>query len=70
MLYGGGAELENADRPRPRTWRLYADRGYDFDTYRRSLRKRGIKPLIARRGVAHGSGRGRSRRHGARPATA
>ncbi|MFI6493707.1 hypothetical protein [Streptomyces sp. NPDC050564] len=24
---------------------LYADRGYDFDKYRRLLRRRGIKPL-------------------------
>jgi transposase len=43
-------------RPRRKPRRLYADRGYDFDKYRRLLWKRGIKPLIARRGVAHGSG--------------
>lgn len=42
--------------------RLYADRGYDYDKYSRLLRKRGIKPLIARRGVAHGSGLGTARR--------
>lgn len=48
-------------RPRRRPRRLYADRGYDFDKYRRLLRKRGIKPLIARRGVAHGSGLGKVR---------
>lgn len=41
--------------------RLHADRGYDFDKYRRLLWKRGIKPLIARRGVAHGSGLGKVR---------
>lgn len=46
-------------RPRRRPRRLYADRGYDFDKYRRLLWKRGIKSLIARRGVAHGSGLGR-----------
>lgn len=40
---------------------LYADRGYDFDKYRRLLWKRGIKPMIARRGVAHGSGLGKVR---------
>ena len=34
---------------------------YDFDKYRRLLWKRGIKPLIARRGVAHGSGLGKVR---------
>lgn len=47
--------------PRCRPRRLYADRGYDFDKYRRLLWKRGIKPLIARRGVAHGSGLGKVR---------
>ncbi|MER5838789.1 IS5 family transposase [Streptomyces prasinus] len=48
-------------RGRPRRWprRLYADRGYDFDKYRRQLWKRGIKPMIARRGIAHGSGLGK-----------
>lgn len=48
-------------RPRRKPRRLYADRGYDFDKYRRMLWKRGIKPLIARRGVAHGSGLGKVR---------
>jgi transposase len=48
-------------RPRRKPRRLYADRGYDFDKYRRLLWKRGIKPLIARRGVAHGSGLGKVR---------
>ncbi|WP_328724189.1 IS5 family transposase [Streptomyces sp. NBC_00259] len=48
-------------RPRHKPRRLYADRGYDFDKYRRLLRQRGIKPLIARRGVAHGSGLGKVR---------
>ncbi|MFB7999387.1 IS5 family transposase [Streptomyces sp. NPDC056002] len=48
-------------RPRNRPKRIFADRGYDFDKYRRLLWKRGIKPLIARRGVAHGSGLGKTR---------
>ncbi|AWN31816.1 IS5 family transposase [Streptomyces sp. NEAU-S7GS2] len=48
-------------RPRHRPKRLFADRGYDFDKYRRLLWKRGIKPLIARRGAVHGSGLGRTR---------
>ena len=48
-------------RPRNRPKRLYADRGYDFDTYRRLLWARGIKPVVARRGVAHGSGLGCTR---------
>lgn len=48
-------------RPRRKPRRLYADRGHDFDKYRRLLWKRGIKPLIARRGVPHGSGVGKVR---------
>ncbi|WP_162869973.1 IS5 family transposase [Kitasatospora cineracea] len=48
-------------RPRRRPRRLFADRGYDYDKYRRILRRRGITPKIARRGVAHGSGLGKTR---------
>ena len=48
-------------RPRRRPGELFADRGYDFDCYRRQLRARGITPRIARRGVAHGSGLGKKR---------
>jgi transposase len=48
-------------RPRQKPDRLLADRGYDFDKYRRLLRARGITPVIARRGVAHGSGLGKQR---------
>ncbi|GAA3027597.1 hypothetical protein GCM10010519_64220 [Streptomyces lactacystinicus] len=44
-------------RPRHRPRQLFADRGHDFDKYRRLLWKRGIKPVIAHRGVPHGSGR-------------
>ncbi|AIA07813.1 putative transposase [Streptomyces noursei] len=47
-------------RPRRKPRRLYADRGYDFDEYRRLLWKRGIKPLIARRDVARSSGLGKA----------
>jgi transposase len=46
-------------RRRPRV--LVADRGYDHDAYRRQLRRRGIRPQIARRQTAHGSGLGRVR---------
>jgi transposase len=48
-------------RPRQKPDRLLADRGYDFDKYRRLLWTRGIKPVIARRGVEHGSGLGKQR---------
>jgi transposase len=40
---------------------LLADRVHDHDTYRRLLRARCIKPVIARRGREHGSGLGRQR---------
>ena len=48
-------------RPRRRPGKVYADRGYDHDTYRRLLGERGITPVIARRGTGHGSGLGRWR---------
>ena len=49
-------------RPRKRPAVILADRGYDHDKYRRLVRRRGICPVIARRGVAHGSGLGSQRR--------
>ncbi|NNN34413.1 IS5 family transposase [Streptomyces sp. S3(2020)] len=45
-------------RPRQRPVALYADRGYDHDKYRKQVRALGITPVIARRGVEHGSGLG------------
>lgn len=45
-------------RPRRRPDELIADRGYDYDKYRRLLRARGVRPTIARRGSQHGSGLG------------
>jgi len=47
--------------PHRRPDRLFADRGYDHDLYRREVRKRGITPQIGRRGTEHGSGLGRQR---------
>lgn len=43
-------------RLRQRPDRIYADRGYDHDKYRRQAREKGITPVIARRGTEHGSG--------------
>ncbi|MGW7441011.1 IS5 family transposase [Streptomyces sp. NPDC054849] len=43
-------------RPRNRPDSLLGDRGYDHDKYRRLVWALGIKPVIARRGVPHGSG--------------
>ncbi|MFF4911316.1 IS5 family transposase [Streptomyces sp. NPDC001260] len=45
-------------RPRRRPDRIYADRGYDHDKYRKQIRAVGITPVIARRGTEHGSGLG------------
>ncbi|MGC9670086.1 IS5 family transposase [Planosporangium sp. 12N6] len=45
-------------RPRRRPDRLYADRGYDHDCYRRQVRGKGVRPVIGRRGAPHGSGLG------------
>lgn len=47
--------------PRRRPSELYADRAYDYSSYRRKLRQRRTRPVIARRGQAHGSGLGRVR---------
>ncbi|WP_406116344.1 IS5 family transposase [Streptomyces sp. NBC_01014] len=51
--------LRGRSRHRPR--QLFADRGYDYDKYRRLVRARGITPKIARRGAPHGSGLGKTR---------
>jgi transposase len=48
-------------RPRQRPELVLADCGYDHDKYRRELWKRGVKPMIARRGTEHGSTLGRKR---------
>jgi transposase len=48
-------------RRREQARRGIADRGYDYDQYRRELWRRGVKPIIARRATEHGSGRGRLR---------
>lgn len=48
-------------RPRKHPEVLLADRGYDYYKYRREVRARGIKPVIARRNTPNGSGLGRHR---------
>ncbi len=45
-------------RPHRRPDTLFADRGYDHDKYRRPLRQRGIRPVIAERDRPHGTGLG------------
>lgn len=48
-------------RPRKRPTKQHADKGYDFPTCRRTLRRRGISPRIARRGVESNRRLGRHR---------
>jgi transposase len=45
-------------RPRRRPNRSQGDRAYDSDPHRKELRRRGIEPVLARRGTPHGSGLG------------
>ncbi len=61
LIAGVGPVAGKPGRPRRRAARVLADRGYDHDTYRRELRKRGVKPVIARRNTEHGSGLGKVR---------
>jgi len=48
-------------RPRRRPDEVYADRGFDSKANREALRRRGVRPRIARRGEEHGSGLGKVR---------
>jgi transposase len=48
-------------RPRRRPDRVQGDRAYDSQPHRRQLRRRGILPVLARRGTPHGSGLGKHR---------
>jgi len=48
-------------RPRKHPDMIYADRGYDSEAIRQSLRSQGITPVIARRGIDHGSSLGKIR---------
>jgi transposase len=45
-------------RTRQRPVKVLADRAYDHDKYRALVRAKGTRPVIARRGVRHGSGLG------------
>ncbi len=45
-------------RPRQRPERVLGDRAYDSEPHRRQLRERRIEPVLAKRGVPHGSGLG------------
>ncbi|GAA3235212.1 IS5 family transposase [Streptomyces thermocoprophilus] len=45
-------------RPRRKPDSLFADHGYDHDSYSNQVHERGIVPAIARRGTRHGTGLG------------
>jgi transposase len=47
--------------PRQKPKRLQGDRAYDSEPHRRVLKKKGVKPVLAKRYTAHGSGLGRTR---------
>jgi transposase len=61
LIDGIGPVRGRRGRPRRRPDSLYGDRAYDHEKHRRKLRRRGVKPVIARRGTDHGSGLGRTR---------
>jgi transposase len=48
-------------RPRRRPRIVQGDRAYDSRRHRRALRRRGIRPQLARRNTPHGSGLGQTR---------
>ena len=48
-------------RPRKRPGKLHADKGYDYPSCRRALRRRGITPRVARRGIESSTRLGRHR---------
>jgi hypothetical protein len=53
--------LGEPGRPRRRPAKLQGDKGYDYPVLRRALRRRGITPRIARRGVESSERLGRHR---------
>jgi transposase len=48
-------------RPRKRPTKVHADKGYDYLTCRQALRRRGITPRVAQRGVESTTRLGRHR---------
>jgi transposase len=48
-------------RPRKRPAKLHLDKGYDYPRCRRALRRRGVTPRIARRGIESSARLGRYR---------
>ena len=50
-------------RPRNRPTKLHLDKGYDYPRCRKALRRRGITPRIARRGIESRQRLGRRHRY-------
>jgi len=48
-------------RPRRRPERVQGDRAYDSEPHRRELRRRKVRPVLAKRRTPHGSGLGKKR---------
>ena len=61
LVDGVGPVRGRPGRPRQRADSVLADRGYDHDKYRRELRARGVRPIIARRQTEQGSSLGTRR---------
>ena len=61
LVQGIPAVRSRRGRRRRRPDKLHADKGYDFDHLRRMLRRRGITPRIARRGIESSDRLGRHR---------
>jgi transposase len=61
LVYGMMPVAGKVGQLRQRPDQIVADRGYYHDSYRHELWRRGVKPIIARRGTEHGSGLGRWR---------
>lgn len=62
LVYAIPAVPGLSGRPQSRPDKLHADKGYDFARCRRHLRKRGISPRIARRGIEKNDRLGKHRR--------
>ena len=52
---------DQAGQPQRQPKRVYADRAYDSEPHRQQLRNRGIRPMLAKRNIPHGSGLGKYR---------
>jgi transposase len=61
LVDSAGPRDKETGEPEHRPETLYGDRAYDSEPHREELRKREIKPKLAKRGTQHGSGLGKYR---------